>query len=126
MGIINRLLCSMFNSCIVTMGMVIGRFIELLFCAIIIDTFGFMIVSGEGLPLTPIYIVGIGILFITGMCICAIITFAFAAFAVYIFTVIVDICKICKKYIPTIPLHINFNFDIDEFLNYTVATCRKR
>jgi hypothetical protein len=116
----------MFNSCIVTIGMVISRFVELLFCAIIIDTFGFMIVSEEGLPLTPIYIVGIGILFVIGMCICGAIIFIFMGFTAYIFTILIDIYKTYKKYIPTIPLRIKFNFNIDKFLNYTVATCRKR
>lgn len=125
MEIISRLLCSMFNSCIVTMGMVIGRFVELFFCAVLINLFGFMIVSGENLPLTPIYIVGIGILFAIGMCICAVIIFIFMSFAAYIFTILIDIYETYKKYIPTISLRINFNFNINKFLNYTVVTCRK-
>lgn len=125
MEIISRLLCSIFNSCIVTRGMVIGRFIELLLCAMVIDTFGFIITSGENLPLMPVYIVGFGSLFVIVICICVVITFAFMALAAYIFTTIINIYRMYKKYIPKIPLHINFNFDIDKFLNYTVATCRK-
>lgn len=126
MKIISRLLCSMFNSCIVTRGMIIERFVELLFCAIVIDLLGFMIMSGENLPLTPIYIVGVGSLFIISICICAIIIFAFTVLMAYIFTILIDIYETYRRYIPTIPLCINFNFNFDKFLDYTVATCRKK
>ena len=126
MEIISRLLCSMFNSCIVTRGMIIGRFVELLFCASIIDYFGFMITSGENLPITPIYIVGVGTLFIIVLCILTVVTFLCLTIAAYIFTIIIDISKICKKYISKIPLRINFDFDLDEFLDHTVAKCRKK
>ena len=124
MGIISRLLCSMFNSCIVTRGMIIGRFIELLFCAIVIVTFGFIITSGENLPLIPVYIVGFGCLFVIIVCTCAVITFAFMALMTYIFTIIIDIYKAYKKYMPKIPLRINFDFD--KFLNHTVSTCKRK
>ena len=113
--LINRLLCSMFDSCIVTFGMIVERFVGLTIIATIIDVIGWSLLTDNGPAITWYNVVITGTLMIGVMVIVATI----AGFALFRLSELKD----------SIVLKLDIGYydstSSGKLWNKTVATCRK-
>ena len=113
--LVNRLLCSMFDSCIVTFGMIVERFAGLTAIAIIIDIVGFGIVMDAALQLTWYNVVIAGILV---LCIASVVALIIG-YLLYLLSELRDS--------SVLKLDIGYYSDTSsgKLWNKTIATCRK-
>ena len=113
--LINRLLCSMFDSCIVTFGMIIERLCTLTAIAIAINIFGFAIVFENAMVYTWYNVVITGTLMAGTIVVVA----SVVAYLMYLLSELKDsiVLKLSSGYYDST--------SSDKLWDKTVATCRK-
>lgn len=113
--LVNRLLCSMFDSCIVTFGMIVERFVGLTIIATIIDVIGWCLLADNGATITWYNVVIIGTLMIGALIVVA----SVGAYLLYLLSELKDsiVLKLSSGYYD--------NTSSGKLWNKTVATCRK-
>ena len=113
--LINRLLCSMFDSCIVTFGMIVERLFGLTLLAILIDIIGWCYVPEIGVAMTWYNVVILGTLMLGVMVVIA----SIAGFGLFLLSELKD-CIVLKL------RHSGHNRGSNVGLwDITVAACRK-